>query len=990
MRIPICLRLVVGVCLLAGGVLPGVAVARPSEHPFEIVPGSFHFTPSNDRAGAHADWVTSFDFAHEAGGATYNDARDIIVNVPTGFVASNTAVPTCTEAQLLAQAPVDNPSGLLPDCPVASQLGTLSLEISPSNGTPDQLSVPVYNMEVTSYGVIAELGYKTIAFTGLLQVQVRPQGLGLTGTTPDIPPVGEVHNIVFTIWGVPAAHEHDALRGAICGANGERPAICRNELGDGPQEAHVPEKPFLSNPTSCGPFEASMTADSWEEPLIEAPQDWTSATAEVGPITECNRIPFEPSIEAQPSTRSAESPTGLEVSLVVPQQWENPLTLSTANLKDAKVTLPEGMTANPSLAAGLGACTPAQYAAEMSGSLPGEGCPAESKIGSIVIETPLLAETIPGAIYIAKPYDNPFDSLLALYVVAKDPARGIIVKVAGKIEPNPVTGQLVTTFDDNPQQPFSKFTLKFRPGATAPLISPPTCGSYSAQAALTPWSAPEEPRFLSSQPFAITQGVHEGPCPSGGVPPFKPQVISGTQNNAGGSYSPFYLRILREDGEQELTRFSTTLPPGLTGNLSGIPFCPDASIEAAKGVSGAEEEANPSCPQASEIGHTIVSAGVGSVLAQTPGKVYLAGPYHGVPLSIVSITSAKVGPFDLGTVVIRFALNINPTTAQVEVSANGSDPIPHIIKGIVVHVRDIRVYMDRPNFIINPTNCSPLSITDRIDGAGADFTNPADQVPVSVGTPFEAADCSSLGFKPSFKVSTNGKTSKANGASLSVKLTYPNAPQGTQANITRVKVDLPKQLPSRLTTLQKACTAAQFETNPAGCPAASFIGHARAITPILPVPLEGPAIFVSHGGEAFPSLEVVLQGYGVTIDLVGSTFISKAGITSSTFKTVPDQPVTSFELTLPQGPYSALAANGNLCSSKLAMPTEFLAQNGAKINQSTPIGVTGCPKAKALTRAQKLARALKACHKKKGARRVVCERQARRKYGPTAKRKKAK
>ena len=423
----------------------------------------------------------------------------------------------------------------------------------------------------------------------------------------------------------------------------------------------------------------------------------------------------------------------------------------------------------------------------------------------------------------------------------------------------------------------------------------------------------------------------------------------------------------------------------MTGNLSGIPFCPDASIEAAKGVTGAEEETNPSCPVASEIGHTIVSAGVGTVLAQTPGKVYLAGPYHGAPLSIVSITSAKVGPFDLGTVVIRFALNINPSTAQVEVSANGSDPIPHIIKGIVVHVREVRVYMDRPNFIINPTNCSPLSIADTIDGAGADFTNPADQVPVSVGTPFEAADCSSLQFKPAFKVSTNGKTSKANGAGLSVKLTYPNAQQGTQANITRVKVDLPKQLPSRLTTLQKACTAQQFDTNPAGCPAASFIGHAKAITPILPVPLEGPAIFVSHGGEAFPSLEVVLQGYGVTIDLVGSTFISKAGITSSTFKTVPDQPVTSFELTLPQGPYSALAANGNLCTSKLAMPTEFVAQNGAAIHQSTPVSVTGCPKKKVLTRAQKLTAALKACHKQPKRKRASCERQARRRYGPPAK-----
>ena len=243
------------------------------------------------------------------------------------------------------------------------------------------------------------------------------------------------------------------------------------------------------------------------------------------------------------------------------------------------------------------------------------------------------------------------------------------MKVAGKVELNPVTGQLTTTFDNTPQQPFNKFTLKFRPGATAPLVSPPVCGSYAAQGALTPWSAPSEPVLVSSTPFQVTQGVHEGACPSGGIPPFHPQVISGTDNNAAGSYSPFYLRILREDGEQEITRFSTTLPPGLTGNLSGIPFCPEADIEAAKGVSGAQEETEPSCPAASEIGHTIVSAGVGTVLAQTPGKVYLAGPYHGAPLSIVSITSAKVGPFDLGTVVIRFALDINPTTAQVEVSA---------------------------------------------------------------------------------------------------------------------------------------------------------------------------------------------------------------------------------------------------------------------------------------------------------------------------------
>ncbi len=974
-------------CLIAVTIaMPSAATAAPyPEHPFEIIPGSFHITASTGQAGAHENLTTAFDFAHvESGkyaGQIYNDLRDTVVNLPAGFAGNNTAVPTCAASELLGSK-----------CPLDTQVGTISLELDAITAKPVKYTFPVYNMEVTSFGTTAALGFNALnTFTQLLDVSVRPQDTGLTVTAPAIVAVAEPREISVTVWGIPASHEHDAQRGQQCGIFSADPTaepICEG----GGEAVNIAPRPFLSNPTACaGPLQATMEADSWEEPgatLLDGSPDlsdphWSRASAEVSPIGECERVSFDPSVEAAPTTTAAESPTGLDFSLDVPQTYENPFTIATSNLQDAKVTLPEGMTANPSLAAGLGACTPAQYAAETSSSLPGDGCPPESKIGSIEIETPLLAETIPGAIYIATPYDNipefgspedPGGSLLALYVVAKDPRRGIVIKVAGKITPNPVTGQLVTTFDHNPQQPFTRFTLKFRPGATAPLVSPPTCGSYSAQAELSPWSAPTEPRFTPSQPFQITQGVHEGPCPSGGVPPFKPQVISGTQNNAGGSHSPFYLRILREDGEQELTRFSTTLPPGLTGNLSGIPFCPDANIQLAREKTGAQEEADPSCPAVSEIGHTIVEAGVGTVLAQTPGKIYLAGPYNGAPLSIVSITSAKVGPFDLGTVVIRFALDINPTTAQVEVSANHSDPIPHIIKGIVVHVRDIRVYMDREKFIINPTNCSSLRITDTIDGAGADPANPADQVPVTVATPFEAADCSSLRFKPDFAVTTSAQTSRADGASLTAKLAIPAA-LGTQANISRVKVELPEQLPSRLTTLQKACTAAQFEANPAGCPPASIIGHAKAITPILPVPLEGPAYFVSHGGEAFPDLEIVLQGYGFTIDLTATTFISKAGITSSTFKTVPDQPVTSFELTLPEGPDSALTALGNLCSATktvtvkkkvtvkvhgrkktitrkvkkpepatLRMPTEFVAQNGAEIHQTTPVTVAGCPK----------------------------------------------
>ena len=935
-------------CVLAIAVIfPTAASARPSERPFEILPESFHITHSTSQAGAHEDLTTSFDFAHEQVGDTVktdNDVRTISVNLPAGFDASDTAVPTCTDAELVGGFTGAN--GQLPTCPVASQVGMVSFEIAngrEAKGAPFNLTVPLYNMEVTSFGVAAQLGFKSAVVIQTLQVRVRPGDTGITIETPNIPKL-EVRNISATVWGVPAAHEHDAQRGETCGAEFEVPANCHNEFG-GPTSAGVRAKPFLANPTSCGPFEASMEADSWEDP-----NTFSKATTTVESIVECDRVPFKPSIELEPTTTSAESPSGLNVTIAVPQSWEDPVTLTTANLKDAVVTLPTGFTINPSSGSGLAACSKQQYEEERSSFVPGVGCPPESKIGTVDIETPILAERIEGAVYVATPFQNPFGSLLSLYIVARVPDRGILIKVAGEVHLDPETGQLRTTFLNNPQQPFSKFMFHFRPGPVAPLVSPAVCGQFSAQAALTPWSSATAVQ-LASPPLSITSGVGGGPCPVGGVPPFHPQAVAGTENNAAGSYSPFYLRLTREDGEQELTRFSTIMPPGLTGNLTGIPFCPEAAIEAARGRGalqngGGLELAEPSCPAASKIGHTVVEAGVGTVLAQTPGSLYLAGPYHGAPFSLVSITSATVGPFDLGTVVIRFALQINPVTAQVEVSPTGSEPIPHIIKGIVTHVRNIRVYVDRPDFIINPTSCEHMQVQNTVSGGGADPSNPADQSSVLVSSPFQAADCASLAFKPTFKVATSGKTSRSKGASLSVKLSYPKAPQGTQANIKSVKVKLPKQLPSRLTTLQKACTDKVFNANPAACPAASRVGTAMTTTPILPVPLNGPVYFVSHGAAKFPELIVVLSGYGVTVDLHGETFISKTGITSTTFKTVPDVPVGTFELTLPQGKFSALAANGNLCKQKLLMPTRITAQNGAVINQSTKIAVSGCAKTK--------------------------------------------
>jgi hypothetical protein len=931
---------------------------------FGIAPDSFSTTLSSTQAGAHADETFSFAFDTDGPfkdrGSVEGSLKDTVVNLPEGFAGDPAAVPTCSAAQLAAKG-----SFTFAECPLDSQVGTVTVllggPVSPAQG---QYTDPVYNMQPLG-GEVARLGFKAFAFSTNIVITVRPEGYGLQATSPNLGGGTSVEAVRLTVWGVPGDPSHNLMRGTLC-----FPGTCLAP-GFHPVEGIAdsePAEPFLSNPTGCIPsaLESTLRVDTWEHPELPG-EDEPSARAEMGPLTGCEKLEFNPSLAAQPTTTQAETPTGLNVGVTLPQTYENPTALATSHLKSLTVTLPEGMTVNPSAGAGLGGCTPAQYAAETLETVPGEGCPNDSSLGTVTIHTPVLREEATGSLYLATPYDNPFPqeghpggSLLAIYVVARIKDRGVIVKLAGKVTPNPVTGQLVTTFEGLPQLPFDNSTLSFRPGEAAPLVTPPTCDEYSALGEFTSWSEPAALLSILSpgSGFDIDQGVGGGECPSGGVPPFNPRIVTaGTLSNAAGTYSPFYLRIERHDGEQEITHFSTVLPPGLSGNLTGIPFCPEADIEAARAVSGTEELERPSCPAASEIGHTLVGAGVGGVLAYTPGKVYLAGPYHGAPLSIVSITSATVGPFDLGTVVIRFALRINPTTAQVEISSAGSDPIPHIIRGIVVHVRDIRVYVNRPNFVINPTSCNPMSIAATIVGAGADPTNPADGVPVAVSERFQAADCANLVFKPSFKVSTSGRTSRKDGASLTAKLSYPSTPLGTEANIAKVAVDLPKQLPSRLKTLQKACPSATFEGNPAACPVTSIVGHAKAITPIVPVPLEGPAYFVSHGGEAFPSLIVVLQGYGLTVDLVGTTFINKHGITSSTFNTVPDVPVGSFELTLPEGPYSALAAPVNLCAAKkLEMPTAFLAQNGAVIHETTAIKVTGCPKQAAHHRARRKAK----------------------------------
>lgn len=557
-------------------------------------------------------------------------------------------------------------------------------------------------------------------------------------------------------------------------------------------------------------------------------------------------------------------------------------------------------------------------------------CPSSSQIGTVEIDTPLLEAPLSGAVYLATPFENPFNSLVALYVAVHDPISGVVVKLAGHVEIG-LNGQLTTTFDENPQLPFEDLKLTLREGPRAPLMTPATCGTYEATSTLTPWSAPE-----SGSPATPASLLTVGSEPGGGSCPTTPSAQTnapafegGSESTQAGAYTPFVVHLTREDGSQRFSQVVVTPPRGLLGRVAGVPRCPEADIAAAAAASGDAEQASPSCPVDSELGTVTVGAGAGSEPLNVHGHVYFAGPYDGAPFSLAIVTPALAGPFDLGTVVVRAGIYINSQTAQVTVK---SDPIPTELDNIPLDVRSITVDLSRGGFTLNPTDCEELAVT------GQEISTVGQTASLSDG--FHASGCQQLAFKPSFTAHTSARTSRKDGAGLTVNLAFPRS---GGANTARVKVRLPKRLATRESTLKLACTETQFAANPAGCPEGSRVGVATAVTPILAVPLHGPVYFVSRGGAAFPELVAVLQGEGVTIELAGETFIGKTGVTTSTFKAVPDAPVTSFQMELPEGKFSVLAApEGKLCAHRLVIPTVLTGQNGKVVEQSTRIAVDGC------------------------------------------------
>lgn len=928
-------RRVLTLAATSAAVLAAALLATPAlaAEEFGIVPGSFtsgtftsegatgplgeNATPDT-QAGDHPyEQNVSFKLITTGSGQPTGHPKEVRVELPPGFVGDPNATPRCLPGFLTQTG----------YCPSDTAIGTVRYSIY-WGGLVETGTVPVFNM-VTGPGELAlfEFHNTNPSLNPAIHIHLRNTGdYGVTATASGISTTAAFLESTVTLWGVPADSSHDAYRGEHEPGPG---CMYENGASSGSCPSDAPVAALLRNPTACdgSPLLSTLHVDSWQEPGV-----WHEAEAESPALSGCEKLVFDPSLEVIPETTQVDTPSGLHVDLHVPQN-EDPYGLATPDLRNASVTMPVGMAVSPSGANGLEGCTPAEIGLHTENPV---GCPTGSKLGVLHVTSPDLPEKagggegeLTGAVYLGEPASGPVTAPpYTIYLVAE--GYGLSIRLQGSVSPNPTTGQLTTTFAENPPLPFDDLKLDFFGGPRAALMTPPVCGTYTTTSQLTPYSS--STAATPSSTFGTSFDGNGAGCPS--PLPFGPSFNAGSTNTTAGGFGSFVLNVSRPDGQQALSGISVTMPPGLLGMLSSVSLC------------GEPQAAQGTCPEAANIGTATAGAGPGPEPFYASGPVYLTGPYKGAPFGLSVAIPAVAGPFNFGTVIVRSAIYVDPHTAQVTVQ---SDPLPQMVdtsqadSGVPVALQNLSVVINRPGFIFNPTSCNPMSVT------GALSSNQGASDPVS--SRFQVEGCQGLAFKPSFTVSTQAKTSKNEGASLDVKV----ASSPGQANIAKVDVALPLQLPSRLSTLQQACTEAQFATNPAGCPAGSIVGVASAVTPVLNVPLSGPAILVSHGGAAFPDLVVILQGQGVSVELTGETAIKK-GITYSKFQTIPDAPVASFELKLPEGPHSILgaylpaSANGSLCGQSLTMPTSITGQNGAVVKQPTPIAVTGCPAAVKITK----------------------------------------
>lgn len=835
--------------------------------------------------------------------------RNLRFSLPAGLIGNATAAPRCSMKEFFEPA---SKNGCQPETAVGVASVTfverLVLGLT-------RMAVPVFNLPPTQ-GEPARLGFSVKGANVVIDTSVDPDNqYRIVAEVRNATELADILASTVTLWGTPGDARHDQSRGWGCTNRfpGEELPPCERPSG-------LSEVPFLRQPVSCvTPLDFELQAEPWNVPVGAAVD---KAPFNGGMMSGCNQVPFNPAVGVHPGSRSAGGASGLDFQLTMPNAGllDSKAKASEGQAKKVEVTFPEGMTINPSQAEGLAACSPADYARETASSAPGAGCPDASKIGTVRVSTPLIEEEVKGSLYIASPYDNPFDSLLAVYLVAKAPERGIVVKQAGKVDLG--SGQIVTTFDNLPQVPFETFEVNLLEGNRAPLVMPSQCDTYPIETKFFPWHAadPDNPQpneiVTKTSFFTVDQGCPNGP------PSFNPDFVAGTADNSAGSYSQFNLRLTRQDNEQEFKTFAMTLPKGIIGKVAGIPFCPNAGVVQAQGRTGPnggqEELDNPSCPAASQLGRVVAGAGVGSSLSYAQGKVYLGGPFNGHKLSIVTIVTAKVGPFDLGNVVVHEGLNVDPNTAEVSLDKAGAADFPRVLQGIQVRLRDIRVFVDRPEFILNPTNCERMAVNATVVGTASS---------VNVSSPFQAADCASLGLKPTLSIQLLGGTKRTATPRLKAVLTA----RPGDANIGRAQVTLPKSEFLEQAHIRTVCTRVQFNAgggNGEQCPKASIYGKAKATSPLLDEVLSGP-VFLRSSDHELPDLVAALHSPRVDVNLVGRIDSVNGGI-RSTFEGVPDAPVTKFTLEMQGGNKGLIVNSTNICKGKHRAKVNLKGQNGRR------------------------------------------------------------
>jgi len=848
---------------------------------------------STTQAGAHADLTTAFGLTHHESGppGPYAYTRDIKIVAPPGMAGNPQGVPRCTVKQLAES-----------ECPVASQVGITELGLN--NPLPGVHLGPVYNMTPPGGDIVARLGLLIAGQPAFINFRIDPIDYSIVASIEGASAGAGLVSVSTTLWGIPAAPIHDKLRFPTAAEQAEGATVGED------RSAGLPEAPFLSNPTDCSlSRQITITARSYQLPELPS-----TMSAPFPQITGCGKLSFEPSFTASPTNPEAAAPTGLNTDLAIPQD-ETPQGLSTSALKSAAVSLPEGVTINPSAADGLAACNAQEVGFEKDEP---SHCPDEAKIGSVEVEVPALDHTLHGSVYQRTPEKG---RLFGFWMVTDE--QGVHLKLPAEIQANPLTGQLtavvagIPALGGLPQYPFADLKLHVFGGPRAPLATPGGCGTYETQYSFSPWSG--QATVAGQAPMQITIGC--------GKVGFAPKLVAGPLNYGAGRFSPFTFTLSRQDGEAEPQTIALHLPQGLLAKLRGVPLCSDA--EAATGA----------CPAGSAIGNITTGVGVGGapLWIPQPGKaptaVYLAGPYKGAPYSVVSVVPAQAGPFDLGLVVNRSAIYVDPETALATIK---TDPLPQILEGVPVFYRTLNVLISRPEFTLNPTSCAAKKITATVaavDGATAE--------PSAV---FRAANCSKLDYSPKLTIGLKGSTKRSGNPALGAVLTQ----KPHQANTAAATVILPSSEFIDNAHINNPCTRVQF--NEDACPPKSILGHAEATTPLLDQPLRGPVYFRSNGGEReLPDIVVDLHGQ-IQIDLVGYIdSVQKKGTEISRVRTrflhLPDAPVTKFTMSLFGGKRGLIENHVNLCRAKHHADLEFKAQN-ERLKKARPVIKVGCAREK--------------------------------------------